>query len=261
MNFLNINELIILLSGVLASIMYVWLGVGYALSVMLVLALVGINVTSLLPEMLLSQFIISLLGSFIRGRLSSNVRASIKNGGIIAISAYASFTSAMFLGIKLRDDVRLLALAGVLMAASVVLIMIRDKHNNRGNINHFKVSLVTGVVAGVVKGVIGAAVTPVMLIIQKVGGLSIDEGLLRSLLAESVICLTAFIPYAMALSFSLSYFITLLVGSVIGVTLGYTVIARRHSSVKVMASSISMALISGILLIKVLLTTLYGGAT
>ncbi len=259
--YLSINEFLIILSGALASIMYVWLGVGYALSVMLIITLLGYSVTKALPEILLTQFVISVLGSYLRGKLSSDLGTSLRNGAVIAISAYASFISALLLGIKLHDVSRLLAIVAILMVASFMLIIRKGGTDPVPKVRQFKLSLVTGVLAGVVKGVIGAAVTPVMLVIQRVGGLSIDEGLLRSLLAESAICLTAFVPYVLTLKFSLAMFTYLLIGSLIGALVGYALIGRRGASVKVLASSLAMLVISGILLIKVLLTTLYGGAT
>ena len=106
--------------SVVVGFLYSWLGLAYAMSFMVSSALMGLNVNSMLPYILLSQAMVSPFAAVIRGRRIVDVRLHFRGSLVIGLSALAAFLAALMLGVRVGGYVRLVFIALLLVVASAI---------------------------------------------------------------------------------------------------------------------------------------------
>lgn len=246
----------LLLTSAVSALLYSWLGMAYAMSLMTLLSLTEVSVNEALAAILGSQAVAALMGSYFRRSLVNDVNASVKHSIVIGLSALSSFMAALTLGVRLSEDVRLLSVA-VMLLFTAILVRFEVKlgrgfsDNNTGNV-------FAGVAAGFMKGVLGAGVTPMLISLQRLAGLNFDETMFRTLLAEIVICLAALIPYSIAYGVEPLALITLCVGSALGVVLGRVLLKPLGQKTRSLLSFVVMVLFSAVLFIELSVSIIPG---
>ena len=244
-------EIMVFVGSFVVSLLYVWLGLAYAIALMLVLHCMGFKVSFVMPVVLASQIVAALLGSILRGR--SSVYGGFRSPLIIAVAAIAAYASASFLGVALSDDVRLWGIEALLIIAIVLNLSGEKRASSRSRLNDLPISIAAGLSSGVVKGVLGGGITPMLIAIQRLGGVDIDVVLFRTLFAQVIMCMTAFVPYTLAFGFDFKLFALLSLGSLMGVVLGYRLLAPLSKELRVKLVSLVMGLLALALFIKLLL--------
>ncbi|MHC1637269.1 MAG: TSUP family transporter [Candidatus Nezhaarchaeales archaeon] len=244
-------EAIVFIGSLVVSLLYAWLGLAYAVALILILHAIGVEISVVLPVVLASQVIAAFLGSIFRRKSSAN--RIIRNPKIIAIAAIAAYTSASSIGIALSDHARLWGLMALLVVAAMLNMTSRESNPASSRRNDLSISIVAGLSSGVIKGVLGGGITPMLIAIQRFGKIDIDETLFRTLFAQTIICLTALIPYALAFGFDFKLFTMVSLGSIAGVALGYKLIAPISRELRVKLVSLVMIFLALALFIKLLL--------
>ena len=112
--------LVLFAISVIVAFLYSWLGLAYAMSFMVSSALMGLNVNSMLPYILLSQAMVSPFAAVIRGRRIVDVRLHFRGSLVIGLSALAAFLAALMLGVRVGGYVRLVFIALLLVVASAI---------------------------------------------------------------------------------------------------------------------------------------------
>ena len=240
----------IFIGSLTVSLLYSWLGLAYTGTLILILHSIGIEISAVVTVTLASQIITAFLGSLLRRKLSTN--GDVKNPLLIAVVAIATYSSASLIDVTLSDNTRLGGIMVILVLTAILNIASKegDPCSSRGGL---LINVVAGLSSGVVKGVLGGGMTPTLIAIQRFGKIDIDETFYRTLLAQTIICLAALIPYTLAFGFDFKLFTIVSLGSITGVTLGYKIIAPISKELRVKLVSLIMVLLTLAYLIKFLL--------
>jgi len=204
--------------SVMVGFLYSWLGLAYATVFMVSSALMGFNVNSMLPYILLSQAIISPFATVIRGRNVVDVGLHFRGSLVIGLSALVAFLAALMLGIRVSGYVKLVFTALLLVFASIIN-MLKDEDDGERRNDCYGLNVVIGVVAGFLKGVFGSGALPVLIGFQRLMGLSVDETVFRVFLSVSIVALASSVPYILNYGLEPTVFISVLSGSILGVFL------------------------------------------
>ncbi len=211
-----VDALIILCIAALSATLLTLLSLGYATVFILLLSLIGFtNLSRYVPIILLSQIPVSMLAARLRRRLVLNKKHGTINALVLGLSALAGFTAAITLGIRLGDETRVIALIATSILAAVALT------SNAKSVNDTKgSSMVTGVIGGLVKGVLGGGVTPVILALQRITGISLDDSMYRTFIALALMSTASAMPYLLAYNVNAVLLVLAIIGGLIGVVLG-----------------------------------------
>ena len=247
-------ELLLLLGSAVVSFLYAWLGLAYAIALMLILHMLGVQLGVAIPVILASQIIAASLGVALR-RDHPSKRRSVKSSAVIAVAALSAYLSALLVGVSLDDYSRLIGLMLILLVSAAINFM-GDRWRREDPPNSTAIDVATGISAGVVKGVFGGGITPMLIATQRLGGLGIDETLFRTLFAHIIMCLTALVPYVLRYGFDLEMFTFIVLGSVVGVLAGYLLLRRVKPSIRVKLASTVMVALAIALFIKLLFESL-----
>lgn len=244
-------ELYILAASVVSGMLYSWLGLGYANVFLIILFITGTSTSEYISVIALSQVLASLLGAYLRRKLIVNINSSMLGSIIIGISALASFLAALLVGVGLSDNARLITLTLVLILTSILL---RAKSIMKTNSRIPDV--LAGIVGGAVKGVLGGGITPVIMVFQRMIGVSMDETLFKTFIALSIISLSTSIPYILFYGIGVEELLLAITGAVIGVSIGSTIARRQYSSMRINYSSTAYGLLAALGLLKIITSLL-----
>ena len=230
------------LIGLVVSMLYTWLGIAYASTIIVIAGLLGLDVNRLVAPILLSQVFAAAAGTTVR-------RVSRRGGGgagllesmAMGAAALAALAAAMLVGVRLPGPERVYGNALLLAAAAAVNLARPASGRPGGRRGGLGGLLAAGLATGLVKGVLGGGATPVMVAAQRILGEGFDAAVLRTLAAELVICLVASAPYLLAYGANPAAFAVLSASSVAGVLLGSMASARVSQAARRTSSSILMA--------------------
>ena len=124
--------LVLFAISVIVAFLYSWLGLAYAMSFMVSSALMGLNVNSMLPYILLSQAMVSPFAAVIRGRRIVDVRLHFRGSLVIGLSALAAFLAALMLGVRVGGYVKLVFIALLLVVASAINMLGDENSEGKG---------------------------------------------------------------------------------------------------------------------------------
>jgi len=213
--------------SVMVGFLYSWLGLAYAMSFMVSSALMGLDVNSMLPYVLLSQAVVSPFAAVIRGRRVVNVRLHFRESLVIGLSALAAFLAALMLGVRVGGYVKLVFIALLLVVASVAN-MLGDGNSGGRRDGGNGLNVVVGVVVGFLKGVFGSGALPVLIGFQRLMGLSVDETVFRVFVTVSIVALASSVPYILNYGLEPDVFLSVLSGSLLGVFLSNFALETRY---------------------------------
>ena len=238
--------LVVTLGSIAVSILYVWLGIAYASTMMLLLSLLNYDLRYVLGSLLTAQVVTSCFGAYFRRGLVIDSRRGIKYSGIVGVSAAIAFLSALLLGVYVMDSLRLALNACLMLLAAITNYLARETSR------HAKLSelISIGALTGLVKGVLGGSATPILIASHRLLGLNIDETMFRTLLSEVPICIAASTPYIAIGGFNITLFLSIMLGSVLGTYLGMHLLRTRSRGTRRKASSVAMIAASTLLLIE-----------
>ena len=172
-----------------------WLGLAYAGVLMLLLYLSGFEISESMPLILFTQLISAILGSGARLDIIIVRRSSIIEVLSIGVASILALLSAQFIGVYLSDDLRVLGVGVLLITAGAVNSLTFRERSIEGFGGVYIYPLFSGFTAGFVKGVLGAGITPLLIMFQRVLGRGFDDVVFRVLSSEILVILFAFIPY------------------------------------------------------------------
>ena len=238
--------LVVTLGSIAVSILYVWLGIAYASTMMLLLSLLNYDLRYVLGSLLTAQVVTSCFGAYFRRGLVIDSRRGIKYSGIVGVSAAIAFLSALLLGVYVTDSLRLGINACLMLLAAITNYLARETSR------HAKLSelISIGALTGLVKGVLGGSATPILIASHRLLGLNIDETMFRTLLSEVPICIAASTPYIVIGGFNTTLFLSITLGSVLGTYLGMYLLSTRSRGMRRKSSSVAMIAASTLLLIE-----------
>ncbi len=164
---------------------------------MLLLAYSGRGIAEYMPIILSTQLIAAVAGAGFRLPRIRNPRASLGESISIGLASVAAISSAQLVGVYMDDAYRTLYTGGLLvLAAGVNLFSVeRDPWPSAGARYLYSVS--SGALAGLVKGVLGAGITPLLIILQRIIGKGFEDTVFRVLSSEIIVIVSALIPYAL----------------------------------------------------------------
>ncbi len=221
-----VSALIILCIAALSAILFTLLSLGYATVFILILSFTGFtNLSEYVSIVLVSQIPVSMLAARLRGKLVSDKRHGTVNALVLGLSAIAGFTAALVLGVRLGDEVRVIALVTTSILAVVAMT------SNSKPINDTKSSsIVTGVIGGLVKGVLGGGVTPVILALQRITGIGLDDSMYRTFIALVLMSTASVIPYLLTYNINTVLLAAAIIGGLTGVVVGEKTVTLLTSS-------------------------------
>jgi len=239
------TPILIFLFSCIASLGYSWFGIAYALTLIVFLGMLDLDINYLITGVLFSQLSTALFSSFLKKKMRFLGKKDFKSIIILTVSSLIAFLSAYFVGINISSSLRLLlSVYFLFFSGGVLLITVISTGSNEKKTNDEIVSLIAGFSGGIVKGIVGAGITPIMVGIQSVLGLKFDVIVSRTILSEVGIILATIIPYILKFGVELKITLILIIGGLVGVSIGGYLSQKIHSKKKAFVSSIGMILLA-----------------
>ncbi len=222
------------------ALLYSWLGLAYASSLILVSGLLGLDVNGLVAAILLSQVAAAAAGTLQAGRArGGRVPArSLGEAAVMASAALGGLAAALLVGVRLPGHARVYGNALLLLAAAATNLARGRGGGGGGGVARYAAA---GAATGVVKGVLGGGATPVLIAAQRLLGVGIDEAVFKTLAAEVVICSAVAAPYAASYGLHAWAAACMVPASAAGGVLGGLAGRRMGGRVRRAAASAAMA--------------------
>ncbi len=244
------TPILIFLFSCIASLGYSWFGIAYALTLIVFLGILDIDINYLITGILFSQLFTALFSSFLKKKMRFLDKKDYKSIIILMLSSLLAFLSAYFIGINISSSLRLLlSIYFLFFSGGVLLITAITTRTYEKKASDEIVSLIAGFSGGIVKGIVGAGITPIMVGIQSVLGLKFDVIVSRTILSEVGIILATIIPYLLRFGVDLRATMILIIGGIVGVSIGGYLNQKLHARRKVFISSFGMILLALVSLI------------
>ncbi len=234
---------VVILSSFTASILYSWFGIAYALTLLAVFKLVLDNVNTLLTAVLFSQLVAAVISSLYRKNRFSHNKKDSYNIYILTITSVLSFATALFLGVKISESYRTYLIGGLLFFSGCLILasLIKKRTNVR---SEEMMSLIIGFLGGMVKGIVGAGITPILVSLQSISGVSFEKSIHRTIFSEILVLIAVLIPYTIAYGIVLDVTISASVGALLGAFAGYYLSKPLEEKMKGTISALVMILLS-----------------
>ncbi len=242
---------VLLATSLVASLLYSWMGVAFSLTMIVLVTLIGLDANTMMPSILAAQLTSALATSAHRTRSEQRGRRDAHSIALLTLGSLTAFTAAMFLGVGLRSETRVMASGLLLVASGFSLALLSlTKRSCKGNPRGGEalISVASGVAGGLVKGVVGAGITPVMIALQSLSCRDFGTIVYRTVFSELAILAATLIPYAASFGLEPEATLTAVSGSLLGSAGGaWLGLGKRKSSTRSMLLSGALMLLLGLL--------------